>query len=459
MDKWLSHPNSLKIISIVLALLLWAVVHIDPDSTPQTITSSIDTKTIEAAKIIVEGLDEDKFALTAMEPTVVRIDVQGKLTDLLAASSIDDYKVTVDVSEAKAGIQELPLTIKLPKGIQLVSMSPRTVTVQLEEIVTKSFQLQAVAEGKPAEGYVAGEPGVIVFDDNGIAVTLPKDDMERVGAVAASVNIDGADKTVSDKKAKVVVYDKDGLEMTNAVVEPATVTIEVKVTPPFRTLPVQVRLTGDLPEGISIESIKPEIEEVTVYGEQASIDALQIYDGITLDLSKVKNSGTFKLKPQLIDGIKAVDPEEIAVSVYVDPTSTRTFSGLKVNVEGLGEGLTAFIRSPQSGNYDLTVSGAGTILSKLQASQINIAANVEGLGPGMHTVPLNVSLPAYVQAEAGDGQAPSVNIEIVAETTAGTGEEEPSVETGGQPTETPAESETPANSGNNTGGGASNGNN
>ncbi|MGO4376378.1 YbbR-like domain-containing protein, partial [Paenibacillus sp. MCAF20] len=150
------------------------------------------------------------------EPTVVRIDVQGKLTDLLSASSIDDYKVIVDVKDVKPGIQELPLVVKLPKGIQLVAMSPRTVTVQLEEIVTKTFDLQVVAEGKPAEGFVAGEPAAVTLSTEaagpGIEVTLPKDDMQRVGSVVASVNIEGADKTVTDKKAKVVVYDTDGLE-------------------------------------------------------------------------------------------------------------------------------------------------------------------------------------------------------------------------------------------------------
>jgi YbbR domain-containing protein len=461
-DKWLSHPTAMKILSVVLALLLWAVVHIDTDSSPQTVTSSIDTKTIEAAKINIEGLDEDKFALTAMEPTVVRIDVQGKLTDLLSASSIDDYKVIVDVKDVKPGIQELPLVVKLPKGIQLVAMSPRTVTVQLEEIVTKTFDLQVIAEGKPAEGFVAGEPAAVTLSTEaagpGIEVTLPKDDMQRVGSVVASVNIEGADKTVTDKKAKVVVYDTDGLEMTNAIVDPSTVMVEVKVTPPFKKVPLQVRYTGTLPDRVSIESIKPEIEEVTVYGDQKTIDALTVFDGVVFDLSKVKASGTFKVKTQLIDGIKSVDPSEISISVFVDPTVKRTFTGMAINMGGLAEGLTAVVRAPVSGKYDLTVSGAESILSKVEANQITITASLAGLGPGVHTIPLEVVLPAYVQTVAADGQPLSVTIEIVDDGSigAGTGVETPPDETGTTPSVTPSATPDPGSGNGNASGNTAN---
>ncbi|MGO4372865.1 YbbR-like domain-containing protein, partial [Paenibacillus sp. MCAF20] len=248
------------------------------------------------------------------------------------------------------------------------------------------------------------------------------------------------------------------LEMTNAIVDPSTVMVEVKVTPPFKKVPLQVRYTGTLPEGVSIESIKPEIEEVTVYGDQKTIDALTVFDGVVFDLSKVKASGTFKVKTQLIDGIKSVDPSEISISVFVDPTVTRTFTGMAINMEGLAEGLTAVVRAPVSGKYDLTVSGAESILSKVEANQITITASLAGLGPGVHTVPLDVVLPAYVQTVAADGQPLSVTIEIVDDGSigAGTGVETPPDETGTTPSVTPSATPDPGSGNGNAGGNAAN---
>ncbi|MGO4548025.1 YbbR-like domain-containing protein [Paenibacillus sp. 2TAB23] len=435
MDKWLSHPTSLKIISVIVGLLLWAVVHIDPDTSPQTVTSNVDTKTIEASVIKAEGLDTDKYILTAMEPSVVRLDVQGRLSNLLNASSDDDYVVSVDLKDAKPGIQELPLVATLPKGITLVEMSPRTVTVQIEEILTKPFELQVVTEGKPAAGYVVGA-STIVAPTTGVLVTLPKDDMSRVGVVTTEINVDGADKTVVNKKAKIIVYDTDGIEMTNAVISPETVHVEVKVTPPFKTVPLQVRYTGALPDGLSLVSVKPAIDQVTVYGEQKLLDELQVYDGVVLDLSKVKQSGEVQVKTGAIDGIKSIDPAEVTLAVVVAPIITREFVGLPIKLEGVPTGMSAVFRTPASGKFDLSVSGAESVLNALKAESLAIAANVEGLSPGVHSVTLQIDVPAYVQTVLGEGQTLTVSIELVEDASTGTGEDD-SEEVGGTPTEEP----------------------
>ncbi|OMF22090.1 hypothetical protein BK133_27140 [Paenibacillus sp. FSL H8-0548] len=435
MDKWLSHPTSLKIISVLVGLLLWAVVHIDPGTAPQTMTTNIDTKTIEASVITTVGLDNEKYILTAMEPSVVRLDVQGKLSDLLKASSIDDYVVKVDLKNVKEGIQELPLTVDLPKGILLVTMSPRTVMVQIEEILTKPFELQVVTEGKPADGYVLGA-STIVSPTDGIQITLPKDDMSRVGLVATEVDVEGADKTIVNKKSKVIVYDIDGIEMTNAIVSPSTVHVEVKVTPPFKKLPLQVHYTGTLPEGLSLVSVKPVIDQVTVYGDQKTLDGLSVYDGVVLDLSKVKQSGSVQVKTGPVDGIKSIDPGEITLEVVVAPYVTRTFASLPIIIEGLGGGTSALIRTPADGKFSLTVSGAESVLSSLKADAISILANVEGLGKGLHSVTLQVDVPSYVQTVLAEGQTLTVSIEIV-EDTGVEPNQDGSDEVSGTPTEEP----------------------
>src|SRR5690606_27489219 len=103
-------------------------------------------------------------------------------------------------------------------------------------------------EGQPAEGYIMGTPTVMSESGNTVQVTLPKDEMSRVGVVTATIDVSGADKTVTNKKARIVVYDKDGIEMPHATAVPETVNIEVGVTLPFKQVPLQLRYTGSLAE-------------------------------------------------------------------------------------------------------------------------------------------------------------------------------------------------------------------
>ncbi len=437
MDKWLNHPTALKIISVILGLFVWVIVHIELETPGQTTATSIDTKTIEASVIVADGLDEDKYLLSAMEPTVVRLDVQGRLTDLKRASSDEDYVVMVDLKDAKPGIQELPLKVKkMPKGITLVQMSPNIVTVQIEEIVTQSFDLQVTKTGEPAAGYHAAAPTVVAASSK-VEVTLPKDDMGRVGSVAATVNIDGADKTVVNKKAKIIVFDTDGIEMDNAIVSPETAQVEVKVTPPFKSLPLQLGYSGKLPDHLSLVSVKPAVETVTVYGEQQTLDELQVYDGAVLDLSKVKQSGSVQVATPAVNGLKSVEPVEVAVEVVVAPIVTRTFSGLPIHIEGVSTGSNAVISTPAEGKYTLTVSGAATVLSKLQSSDIRLSVNLEGLAAGEHTVPLVVDVPEYVDIVLEDGEKLTATVKLTVDETAGSGNDEDAEEVSATPTTEP----------------------
>ncbi|GKU76643.1 YbbR-like domain-containing protein [Paenibacillus sp. L3-i20] len=462
MDKWLSHPTALKIISVILGLLLWAVVHIDPQTSPQQITSNIDTKVIEAATIVPIGLDEKKYVLTAMEPTVARIVVEGRITNLYAATN-EDYVVNVDLTNARAGIQVIPLTVKMPRGIKEVELSPRKVTVRLEEIVSKSFDVQVITEGKPAPGYVLGTPEILSENSDVVQVTLPKDDMLKVGVVAVKVNVEGENKTMLNKKAKIVVYDTEGQEIENAKVEPSTLQVETKITLPFKQVPLQVRYTGSLPQNLGLVSVTPVTDEVTVYAEQNILDNLQIFDGVVLDLTKVKQSGRFKVKASPIDGIQSVAPDEIELDVVVETATTRVLKGIPILINGTTGGMSAQVVTPDTGTLDLEISGASAALAKVKLTDITIVAQVAGLAAGTHTVPLELELPPHVQPVLTGGQPLTVTVEIKDDSTSteqGNGGEDTGV--GGTPTPTPTPTDPPEGnteqgegSGNN--GGASNG--
>lgn len=454
MDKWLSHPTALKIISVLLGVLLFAVVHIDPETSPQTLTSSIDTKVIEAATIVPIGLDEEKYVLTAMEPTVARLVVEGKISNLRAATNAD-YVVNVDLSGVtKPGFQELPLTLKLPRGVKEVELSPRRVMVHIEEIVTKTFDAQVMTVGDPASGFVVGDPEIMSESGRSVQVTLPRDDMDRVGLVAATLDISDAEKTVVNKKAKLVVYDTEGQEIPNAVVQPSTIHAEVKVTLPFKQVPLQLRYSGELPEGMSLVSVKPSVDNVTVYATQEELDAISIYDGVVLDLSKVRQSGTIKVKAPPVDHIQAVNPGEIDLDIVVEVATTRKLSNVPITITGAGPGITAQIVTPVSGTIDLEISGAEAVLADVREDEVAVVAKVAGLDPGTHTVALELELPPYVQPVLADGQSLSATIEIIDTTASNGGEEPEDIEVGGNPTSPPEEEHedgSPGNSGSGTG--------
>ncbi|WP_127531605.1 CdaR family protein [Paenibacillus kobensis] len=393
MDKWLVHPTALKVLSVVVALLLWAVVHFDPETNKNKNITTTITHVIDTVQIKTIGLDEKTRALRSIEPGAVKLVVSGSRTRLAAAAP-DDYVVSANLSAVPNGRSEVTLSVELPKGVELIEMTPNRATVQIEPMQTKEFQVQVITAGEPANGYKVGEP--IVKPNNRVHVTMPEDELELIGAVAVNVNVANEEETVSEKRARVVVYDNDGNELKNAVVSPSVVEVEVPITKPYKQLPLQIGYTGKLPDGLSIAKLTLSTEQVTVYGPQNVLDKLEFYDGLSVDLSKVTGSGTYTYDINPIEGVAAVDPAKVSVTIEIEPTASRTVEQVPIVMNGLAEGMKAALVSPAEGRMDITVRGAPSLIDKMGPDDIQAVARLESLGVGQHEIVLNIHVPNYI---------------------------------------------------------------
>ncbi|GGG07481.1 CdaR family protein [Paenibacillus abyssi] len=407
MDKWLNHPTILKVISVVLALLLWAVVHFDPEA-PATITSTVDTKEFEALQVRAVGYDETLHDLRLLEPSVVRIMVRGSRSDLLSASQ-DEYKVSVDLTDIPDGEHILPLKVELPNRIQLVELSPARVTVILEPMRTKEFDVSINTIGKPANDYKVGAP--IVKPNSRAFVTLPEDLMDQVGRVGAVIDVENEENTVNEKRVKLMAYDKAGQEMPDAVVDPETVEVEVPITKPFKHLPLRIGLAGKLPNGLSLVAVRSETENVTAYGPQVELDKYDHFDNVSVNLSSIRGSGTVSVDLKPMDGLASVNPSKIDVDIEVAPSETRTLPQIPIAVTGLSGGLDARFLTPEAGRLDIQVRGAPSLLAELVARDIQVMVDVNGLAPGEHEVPIEVQLPRFI--EIGSNNELTARVQII----------------------------------------------
>ncbi|WP_020427139.1 CdaR family protein, partial [Paenibacillus riograndensis] len=241
MDKWMKNNNFNKILALALAIILWTIVHVDTAPTSQT-TVNKESKIIENVKIEVKGFDEDKYVITSQDAVSVRLEVLGKKSDLTYKFS-DAYKVWIDLSNIQPGDTTLPLHYSLPSGVTLQDINPNEVNVRVELRNTKSFPVSIVTKGKPAAGYQVGAP---VIDPAEAQVTLASSELSKVSKVQGTIELDGESETIKDKKLKLYAVDSSGNEIKDAVIEPSTVTVDLPVTMPFKSLPLDISFTGQL---------------------------------------------------------------------------------------------------------------------------------------------------------------------------------------------------------------------
>ncbi|MEI2399086.1 MULTISPECIES: CdaR family protein [Paenibacillus] len=411
MDKWMKNNNFNKILALALSIILWTIVHVDTAPANQT-TVNTESKTIENVKVEIEGFDSDTYVLTK-DVESVRMEVRGKKSDLTYKFS-DAYRVWLDLSDVKPGDNTLPLMYSTPSGVTLDDMVPNQVNVHIELRTTKSFPVTLNITGEPAAGYEVGTP---VVDPVSAEVTLPASELGRVAKVQGNIELDGENEPFSEKKLKLYAYDSEGNELKDAVIEPSTVGVELPITLPSKTLPLDISFTGSLPGSLVLSRVTPEQDMVTVYGSAETLQNLSSYEAV-LNLSSITAAGTEQLKLELKppEGTGKIEPAAMNVSVSTAEIAQRTISAVPIKLEGVGNGLTALILDPVSTSMDLTVSGAPTLLDQLDQDNVSVVADVGGLTAGIHDIPLQVSLPRFIALQ-NDGSQLTVKVELLAPAT------------------------------------------
>ncbi|AIQ49502.1 hypothetical protein R70723_29170 [Paenibacillus sp. FSL R7-0273] len=391
MDKWMKNNNFNKILALVFGIILWTIVHVDTEPTNQT-TVSMQPKIIENVKIEQTGMDEEKYVYS-FDADSVRLEVSGKNSDLNFKFS-DAYKVTLDLSDVGPGDTTLPLNYTLPKGVEFESMEPSEVNVHVELRNTKTFPVSVNITGAPAEGYQAD---VAVIDPAEVEVTLPASELSKVATVQGTVELDGENETFTEKRVRLTAYDSDGNEISGAVIEPSAVSVQMSISLPNKTLPLDVSFTGQLPGSLSLSRVTPEMDTVTVYGSEEMLAGLSSYEA-TLDLSTVQSAGTQQVKLELKppEGTSKIEPAEVNVTVSAAEVAERTMENIPIKLEGVSSGLTAVVTDPPARAITLTLSGAPTLLDQLDQDNISVVADVGGLAAGVHQVTLQISMPRFI---------------------------------------------------------------
>ncbi|GIO88683.1 hypothetical protein J25TS5_56150 [Paenibacillus faecis] len=450
MDKWINHNNFAKVLALIISVILWAMVHID-SGTPVAPTTVINSKVIDNVKIQVTGFDSEKYVLYDLEPDKVRLEVRGKRTDL--TTNFSDYKVKLNLKDIGPGTITLPLTHELPPGVELVSMEPSIIKVTIEAKQTKEVPVTIVTKGSPGEGMQAGIP--VVEGAGTVRVTLPESEIGELQKVQGTVDVGGLTAPLKGKSVKLNAYDKQGKVMKNAELTPDSVDVSVPINKLYKNVPLEIKEIGELPAGYVLASVNANVEGVAIYGSKEMLEGISSYP-VTVDLSQFQGTTETRYKVDLTppDGFEKIEPSSVEVTVKIEPAGQRLLENVPITLLNVNDTLTEKFLQPANAKVSLTVYGAKELLNKLTAEDLTATADLSGLGQGIHTVPVIVKLPQFVQlSEPGKSLTAKIELLPKGKPATTTPEEEKSPDSETPETPPPAEEQPGQNS---SGGGAGN---
>ncbi|MFD2673400.1 CdaR family protein [Marinicrinis sediminis] len=396
MDKWLNNRNVLRLIALMIAILLWVIVHMDREvTTPQSQTSLISTKTIQDVKVQKVGLDTELFYIQEINTEHVTVTLRGNKSRLNTVSTKDgNAKIQADLSNLTAGKHVLMLEpIGFPEELD-VEIYPDTITVQIEEIEKREFPVKIELLGKPAEGFRTGVP---ILNPSRVVVSGSNAELSRLKVVRAEVEVEGAKETVQGEYKLTALNEND--EAMDIEITPAVVDVELPITSPFKTVPMRIKLIGEPPAGYSVSAFEQSVKQVTVYGDEDVLNEMEFYDGIEIDLTKLTNDKLYSLNIPLRDNVDRIVPETVEVEISVVPSQKKTFEDIPIVFSGENGEYTTRLLEPSDGKVSISVEAAPSKLKGMKAGDIQAILDVSNLPPGTYEETLKLNLPSYVKAK------------------------------------------------------------
>lgn len=336
--------------------------------------------------------------------------------DVTGTLSTDSFRATVDLSnydmDQAPDPQILPVeVVSLVEGVEIVRREPSTVTVEIDELVTKRVPV-VIDYGDVPETLEVGEP---ITSDEEVEVRGASTLVERVDRAVGRVLIDESGIRV-ERTVTLEAVDIGGQPVPNVALNPETVNVEIDVeaVETNRTVAVRPQITGTPAPGFALASLSVEPTTVTIRGLPDVLTGMEEILTETVDLTGLSAGEAFEVELLVPEGIRVLEPaEEVAtVTVGIDPSvSSRTFV-VGVICQGAGENACL----PGLEQVAVTVSGPGSAFAALSAADVTPIIDVSGLDPGSYSLaPTIAGLPAGVTLE---GVSPgAVPVTVVAPAT------------------------------------------
>ncbi len=363
----------LKIVALVFAILLWAYVLVA--------LNPVRSKSIDDVPITLEGYTDllsRNLILVNSDLGLADVEVNATITN---HSDLDASRITCRASLgtiSAAGTYRLPLSVTVQSNLGTVaSVDPRTVTVEVDNLIVKTVPVKLELTGTLPEGYeVVAESMVSTITVEGAARYI-----EPTVRAVATVDLTGRTENV-EESVNVVFYDKNDNEVTVVTRSQNTPNVTVRATISAYKL-VNIRPEVTLEDDVYYESINQvSPASVVLYGTSEALAAIDTVSTQALVLPAERGVVTRDLTLVLPEGVslKRGQSSSVTLNAVVTEKTGEIALEAPLTYANLGKDLAIADGAPTIAY--LTVSGPLKQVEQVTPESLTVKVDLAGYGPG-----------------------------------------------------------------------------
>lgn len=388
MKKKLTNNIGMKILSLVIAALLWLII-INIDDPIETTTKR---------DIVVEIVNEESIksldkVYEVIEGSTVDVTLRGKKS-VLDTVKISDIRAVADLSNLSY-TNAVPIIATCSKPVDITLGKVNTLKVSLEDLVTKQFKITIAQKGTEEEGFYIGS---IKAKPNIIQVSGAKSIIEKIDQVRVEMDVSNASEDFS-AQGEPRAYDSNGKYIASEKLTFSSNNISLSASIlKTKTIHLSLETEGEPLEGYGLAGIEYEPKTITIAGDSSALQKVSTIP-IVVDINNayINVEEEIDLNDYLPEGIRlAGDSDTIMVNAKIETLREKSipFKSNNIEIKNLPAGAT--FNYNEGDELYIIVSGLGDNLKNIDIASLNPTIDLTGLEIGSHELEVELSIPEGV---------------------------------------------------------------
>ena len=384
---------SLKILSVVFAVVLWTIIVNIYDPTTSYTFSNVSVQLINT-----ESLTDKNYSYEIVDGGKISVYVSGPKS-VVTNIKASDIVATADLSKISAFADYVDIHVSVVRNGQTlnnVEAAPKTSAVRLsiENRATKTINVNTEVTGKPADGYALVKQ---TLNPTSIKVTGPSSIIDTIDHAGITFDVTGATDEVHGD-ADIHLYDEEENEIKDVSIDlsQSSVSYTAQVVR-IKTVAVEAGYSGTPKDGYTISSVTLNQNYVQVYGDENALNNLEKIvipsNNINVDELDKDRIYKFSLENYIDKSLHILKNSRVEVTVKVGTTTTKsiTLNTSDIRVSGLDTSMTYGFADK---TYNIEIEGNTDLVSTIDTSKISVSADLSTYkSSGTVDIKLSVGLP------------------------------------------------------------------
>src|SRR6056297_1803826 len=311
------HNTSLKVFSIIFALVFWIYVM---DQVNPVITRTFGN--IKVDLLNVSTVEENELVIKNNKDFFVDVTVEGRRDEVLQFNS-SDLSLTADLMGYKSGINTIPININSNNNdVKIINQSLEEIKIEFENYIERLKPIELSYGGTLPENYTL-ESSQLAFKEAYVSGAASK--VNSVVALEATYNIGGLKNSVSED-ITIAPVNTEGEIVQGVTLDQKYVGLNITIVKE-KEVTIIVEFDDQTSNDYHIKSYDYTPKRLKIQGEETLVDQV---DELALEPFEIRDDlGVFNFERELIlpIGISVVDGSP-SVSIFgeVEPIITKEYT-------------------------------------------------------------------------------------------------------------------------------------